>query len=122
MRTTPIGDKEIQLRANPLALLFYKQAFDRDLVGDIVQLQSLQSLQDGDFSGLDMIGLFRIAYAMNKAAEPKASFPNFEDWLGSFETVGFDDPKWITAIVDEAMEGFFRTSKPAPEPKKQKSK
>lgn len=114
MRTTNIGGKEIQLRANPLALLFYKQAFDRDLTADIIKLQSLQSLQDGDFSGLDTVTLFQIAYAMNKAAKPKDTFPQFEDWLASFDTIGFDNPQWIIDIVEEATEGFFRTGGPAP--------
>ncbi len=114
MRTTNIGGKEIQLRANPLALLFYKQAFDRDLIADIIKLQSLQSLQDGDFSSLDMISLFQIAYAMNKAAKPADVFPKFEEWLAQFETIGFDDPQWIIDIVEEAAESFFRTGGPAP--------
>ena len=121
MRTTNIGGKEIQLRANPLALLFYKQAFDRDLVADIVKLQSLQSLQDGDFSSLDMVSLFQIAYVMNKAAKPADVFPGFEEWLAQFETIGFDDPQWIIDVVEEAADGFFRSGRSAP-PKTQKSK
>jgi hypothetical protein len=119
VRTAIIGGKEIQLRANPLALLFYKQAFDRDLVADIVKLQSLQSLQDGDFSSLDMVSLFQIAYAMNKAAKPADVFPGFEEWLAQFETIGFDDPQWIINVVEEAADGFFRSGKSAPESKEQ---
>ena len=119
MRTTNIGGKEVQLRANPLALLFYKQAFDRDLVADIIKLQSLQSLQDGDFSSLDTVTLFQIAYAMNKATKPADVFPKFEEWLAQFETVGFDDPQWIIDVVEEAVDGFFRPGKSAPESKEQ---
>lgn len=119
MRTAIIGGKEIQLRANPLALLFYKQAFDSDLIADLLKLQSLQSLQDGDFSSLDMVGLFQIAYAMNKAAKPADVFPTFEEWLAQFETIGFDDPQWIIDVVEEAADGFFRSGKSAPESKEQ---
>lgn len=119
MRTTNIGGKEIQLRANPLALLFYKQAFDSDLIADLLKLQSLQSLQDGDFSSLDMVSLFQIAYAMNKAAKPADVFPTFEEWLAQFETIGFDDPQWIVDVVEEAADGFFRSGKSAPESKEQ---
>ena len=119
MRTTNIGGKEIQLRANPLALLFYKQAFDSDLIADLLKLQSLQSLQDGDFSSLDMVSLFQIAYAMNKAAKPVDVFPTFEEWLAQFETIGFDDPQWIVDVVEEAADGFFRSGKSAPESKEQ---
>jgi len=119
VRTTNIGGKEIQLRANPLALLFYKQAFDSDLIADLLKLQSLQSLQDGDFSSLDMVSLFQIAYAMNKAAKPADVFPTFEEWLAQFETIGFDDPQWIVYVVEEAADGFFRSGKSAPESKEQ---
>ena len=119
MRTTIIGGKKIQLRANPLALLFYKQAFDSDLIADLLKLQSLQSLQDGDFSSLDMVSLFQIAYAMNKAAKPTDVFPTFEEWLAQFETIGFDDPQWIVDVVEEAADGFFRSGKSAPESKEQ---
>ena len=119
MRTVTIGDKQIALRANPLALLFYKQAFDSDLIADLLKLQSLQSLQDGDFSSLDMVSLFQIAYAMNKAAKPTDVFPKFEEWLAQFETIGFDDPQWIVDVVEEAADGFFRSGKSAPESKEQ---
>ena len=124
MRTAIIGGKEIQLRANPLALLFYKQAFDRDLVADIIKMQSLGSLQDGDFSGLDTVALFQIAYAMNRAAKPGQAFPRFEEWLGELDSIGFDDPQWIVDMAEEATEGFFRTRGPAPKtkPKKPKTK
>jgi len=120
VRTAIIGGKEIQLRANPLALLYYKQEFDRDLLADIIKLQSLQSLQDGDFSSLDMVSLFQIAYAMNKAAKTSETFPGFEEWLDGFDSIGFDDPTWLMAIIEEALDGFFRTSKPTS--KKQKAK
>ena len=119
MRKIVLGNKEIELRANPLALLFYKQAFDRDLIADILKLQSLQSLQDGDFSSLDTVSLFQIAYAMNKAAKPADVFPKFEEWLAQFETIGFDDPQWIIDVVEEAADGFFRSGKSAPESKEQ---
>lgn len=119
MRTAIIGGREIQLRANPLALLFYKQAFDRDLVSDIVRMQALARLQDGDFSGLDTVTLFQIAYAMNKAAKPADVFPKFEEWLAQFETIGFNDPQWIIDVVEEATDGFFRPGKSAPESKEQ---
>ena len=121
MRTAIIGGKEIQLRANPLALLFYKQAFDSDLIADLLKLQSLQSLQDGDFSSLDTISLFQIAYAMNKAAKPTDVFPKFEEWLAQFETIGFDDPQWIIDVVEEAADGFFRSGQSTP-PETQTSK
>ena len=38
MREIKLGDKEVKIRATPLALLFYKQEFKSDLIGAIVFL------------------------------------------------------------------------------------
>jgi len=126
MRTTKIGDKELELRANPLALFFYRQAFGKDLIGDIAALQSLQKLKDGDFSQFDSVMLLQLAYAMNKASKPGKTFPAFEAWLNELDAVAFDDPEWMVGIVEEAVDGFFRTTRAAAEtqrkPKKSKSK
>src|SRR5690554_6682134 len=70
MRKVKLGEKELELRASPLALLFYRQAFGKDLIADLVSLQSLQGLAKGDFSGLDTVLLLQIAYAMHRAAKP----------------------------------------------------
>jgi len=121
VRTTNIGGKEIQLRANPLALLYYKQEFDRDLIADFIELKDLEAIQHGDFSKFDMLAIFRFAYAMNRAATPKDAGPNFEQWLSELDSVGLDDPDWLLAVFDEAVEGFFRSGQSAP-PKNQKSK
>jgi hypothetical protein len=56
---------------------------------------------------------------MNKAAKPADVFPEFEEWLAQFETIGFDDPQWIIDVVEEAADGFFRSGKSAPESKEQ---
>ena len=126
MRTTKIGDKELELRANPLALFFYRQAFGKDLIGDIAALQSLQKLKDGDFSQFDSVMLLQLAYAMNKASKPGETFPAFEAWLEALDTVAFDKPQWMMDIVEEAVDGFFRTTRTAAEkqrkPKESKSK
>jgi|SRR5690625_74831 len=110
MRKIKLGEKEVALRASPLALLFYRQAFNRDLIADLMGLQSLQSLAEGDFSSLDTVLLLQFAYAMIRAAEPKKNFPGFEQWLGDLDGVDFSDPEWITAVAEEAADGFFRTA------------
>ena len=42
MREISIGSKTIGLKATPLALLFYKQEFGHDLVGDLVKINGMQ--------------------------------------------------------------------------------
>jgi hypothetical protein len=105
MRTIKIGEKEIGLKATPLALLYYKQEFKTDLIGDLLKMQALAN----DPSALDSVAILQIAWAMNKAAEGKGkTFPHFESWLEQFEYVDFSDADTMTAIMDEAADGFFR--------------
>jgi len=105
MRTIKIGEKEIGLKASPLALLYYKQAFGSDLVGDLVKMQDLEK----DPSKIDSVVILQVAWAMNKAAEGKGkTFPHFESWLDQFEYVDFSDADTMTAIMNEAADGFFR--------------
>jgi len=116
MRKVRLGNKDLELRASPLALLFYRQAFGKDLIADLVSLQSLQGLAKGDFSGLDTLLLLQIAYAMNRAAKPGTNFPDFEQWLGELEYIDFGDTDWIMGVAEEAMEGFFRSAGSATPP------
>jgi|LFRM01.1.fsa_nt_gb hypothetical protein len=117
MRTVTIGDKQIALRANPLALFYYRQAFGQDMVAAVMELQSkMQLVGQGDFSGMDMIGIFQLAYAMHKAAEPNKVQMSFEEWLGHFDGLGLgEEENWVVDVVQEAIDGLFRTGKPAPE-------
>ena len=124
MRKVKLGGKEIELRASPLALLFYRQAFGKDLIADLVGLQSLQGLAKGDLSGLDSVLLLQIAYVMNRAAKPEKSFPSFEQWLGELDGIDFGDGEWLLAVADEAIDGFFRSARaaaPATKPGKRQS-
>jgi len=124
MRKVKLGNKELELRASPLALLFYRQTFGKDLIADLVGLQSLQGLVEGDLSGLDSVLLLQIAYVMNRAARLEERFPNFEQWLSELENVDFGDAAWLLAVTDEAVDGFFRSARaephPATQPKRKK--
>ena len=83
MRTTIIGGKEIQLRANPLALFFYRQTFNQDMMVAVMELQSkMQRVGEGDYFSLDMVGIFQLAYAMHKASwkMPIMSIPEKSPW------------------------------------------
>src|SRR5690606_772434 len=110
MRKVKLGGKELELRASPLALLFYRQAFNRDLIADLMELQSLQDLAKGDFKKFKSMLFLQFAYAMHRAAKPSSNFPGFEQWLGELENVDFGDTDWILGVAEEAMEGFFRSA------------
>lgn len=105
MRELNIGDKTIRVRATPLTLLYYKQAFGSDLVGDLVKMKDIEN----DPSKFDSVTIMQIAWAMAKAdAGPGKQFPSFETWLSELEGFDFSDPQMILAIMDEAADGFFR--------------
>ena len=103
MREITIGDKQIRVRATPLALLFYKQEFNTDLVGDLMSMQNMVN----DPSQFDALKFLQLIWAMAKADDAK-NFPSFETWLSSFENFDFADADVMTAVVEEATDGFFR--------------
>jgi hypothetical protein len=105
MRTIQIGEKQIGLKATPLALLYYKQAFNSDLIGDMLKMQHIAD----DPSEFDAVLLLQIAWAMAKAHEGVGKpFPSFESWVAGLESFDFSDTDILTSIMDEAADGFFR--------------
>ncbi|MBE2934953.1 hypothetical protein HPJ99_06860 [Anoxybacillus flavithermus] len=108
MRTIQIGEKQIGLKATPLALLYYKQAFNNsDLIGDMMKMQSLAD----DPSTFDSVLLLQIAWAMAKAHEGVGKpFPDFTTWVAELDSFDFSDTTVMGAIMDEATDGFFRRS------------
>lgn len=103
MREITIGDKQVRLRATPLALLFYKQEFNADLIGDLISMQTIAS----DPSQFDALKFLQLIWAMAKADDAK-SFPSFETWLSNLNNFDFTDQDIMTAVVEEATDGFFR--------------
>lgn len=107
MRTIKIGEKEIGLKATPLALLYYKQEFKTDLIGDMMKMQRLAD----DPSTFDSVLLLQIAWAMAKAHEGVGKpFHDFTTWVAELESFDFSDTAVMGAIMDEATDGFFRRS------------
>ena len=120
MREINIGGKEIRVRANPLALLFYKQEFKRDAIGDLATMFApmMAGGQETDpltmFKSIDSINLLQLIWAMNKADAPLNSpFPSFEGWISELEYFDLADANSMTGLVEEAMAGFFRTGQQA---------
>jgi hypothetical protein len=103
MREIQIGDKTIRVRATPLALLYYKQEFNADLIGDLISMEALET----DPSQFDSIKVLQLIWAMNKADDAK-NFPNFEGWLSGLDGIDFADNDMMTAVIEEATDGFFR--------------
>ncbi len=103
MREITIGEKTIRVRATPLALLYYRQEFKTDLIGDLISMQAMSS----DPSQFDALKFLQLIWAMAKADDAKG-FPSFEAWLADMESFDFADNDIMTAVVEEATDGFFR--------------
>lgn len=107
MREIKIGEQTIGLRASPLALLFYKQEFGRDLVGDLIKLGKIGE----DFEDFDSVVLLQIAWALAKAEKGlNKQFPSFPVWINGLEIFDVTDMDVVQTIVDEAVDGFFRAA------------
>lgn len=113
MKTVEINDKKIGLRASPMALLFYQQNFDSDLIADLAKFQeeNMEKISNGDFKSFNSIKLLQMAWAMNKAAKYPEQFPTFEEWLNQFDSFQVTNAKFIMGIIKEATDGFFRSGK-----------
>lgn len=106
MRTVKIGDKEVGLKGTPLALLYYRQEFKTDLLGDLTKFSKINK---DDLSDFDSIALLRLAWAMAKADNGVGKqFPNFTAWLEELDSFDLSDQDMILSIIEEAQAGFFR--------------
>lgn len=103
MREIQIGDKTIRVRATPLALLYYRQEFKSDLIGDLVSMQAMAT----DPSRFDALKFLQLIWAMAKA-DKSEGFPSFESWLASLDSFDFADQDLLAAVMEEATDGFFR--------------
>lgn len=107
MREVKIGDKTISIKATPIALLYYKQEFGTDMIADLIQLSQINE-SNVSINGLTLL---QLVWAMNKAAEGVGKpFPSFANWLLSFENFDVTDADAIQSIINEAVDGFFRTA------------
>lgn len=114
MRELSIGGKTVRVRATPLALLYYKQAFKSDLIGDMIKMQYMAD----DPSQLDTIACLQMIWAMAKADNYGKSFPSFESWLGGLDSIDFSEPSFLVAALEEAADGFLGKGQGFQQPKK----
>lgn len=107
MKTIKLGSQEVGIKGTPLSLLFYKQEFKSDLVGDLVKLGSALKKSE---ENIDMVLLLQITWAMAKTATGVGKqFPNFEKWLDSLDGFDCTNQELMFEILGEARNGFFRS-------------
>lgn len=105
MRELNIGEQKVRVRATPLALLFYKQEFRGDLLGDLIKMREMEQ----DPSKFDALAFLQLVWAMAKADSFGKPFPGFQEWLASLESFDISDPEFLQAAMEEAADGFFRS-------------
>ena len=110
MKELNIGETKIRVRATPLALLYYKQEFKSDLLGDLVKMEAIKT----DPSKLDSVALLQLIWAMAKADAHPSQFPSFEGWLSGLTGFDLTDKDLLSAALEEAADGFFRRGKLGP--------
>ena len=103
MRELIIGGKTVRVKASPLALLYYKQEFGSDLLGDFSKMKNVEK----DPSGIDTVFILQLTWAMAKADAYGKTFSGFEAWLQSLDSVDFSDPAFFLAAIEEAAAGFL---------------
>ena len=105
MRTVKFGKTLVGVKVSPLTPFLYKREFKSDLLGDIMGMQKLVDNPEN----IDIILLLQITYAMAKTVEYGKDFPDFEGWLASLDAIDLGDNEFILGIMEEAMEGLFRS-------------
>lgn len=114
MRVLKIGESHLNIKSSPLTLLFYKQEFHRDMLGDFVSMEKMKE----DSSKVDSIAILQIIWAMAKtAAYGKDGWPGFVDWLSKLEDFDFADETLLVNAMEEAAQGLFRSAGKAAPPK-----
>lgn len=120
MKELQIGSKVVRIRATPLALIYYKQEFKKDLVGDLLKMvQDLMGAnllkgdvnlgaENIDIGALDVSLFLQLTWAMSKADNFGKEFPTFETWVSQLEEFDLFSNDLITQVITEAASGFFR--------------
>lgn len=106
MKELDIGGKVLRVKATPLTLLFYKQEFNHDLIGDLGRMVDSEK----DMSRFDALIFLQVVWAMNKTCDYK-NIPDFKTWLSEFDEFDFSDAEMLSEIMEEARKGFFRKAK-----------
>jgi hypothetical protein len=87
-------------KASPLALLFYRQAFNAPIIQD----------WDTWAEDKDTLKLYQILWALEKTAlegQQRAAFPDFETWIETLEPLPLTDAGFTVPLGEEVARGFL---------------
>lgn len=117
MREIMIGAEPVEIKASPLTLNIYKREFQRQILGDYLQmvgggdLEELQNKNEEELAdSFDFVIVLQLAWAMAKTAQYPQPFPSFDRWLADFEFINLGDQNLAKEILEEANHGLFRTN------------
>ncbi len=82
-KTVNIAGKDVDLKANGMTLIKYKDQFGRDLIVDFNAVQKAFET-DGAISGETFEIVAKLTYTMARQAD-KSMLMNFEDWMDQFD-------------------------------------
>lgn len=103
MREIELCGNKVRIKATPLTLLFYRQEFDSDMIGDLMRMREIST----NPAAYDGLRLLQMIWALMKTDKPK-EFPAFETWLDGLDCFDFTDQIILEAVTEEASDGFFR--------------
>lgn len=111
MREITLGEKTVTIAASPITLYIYSREFGpkSDLIGD---LMSFGGIASGDMSGVRILLLYQMLWAMCKTAKLGAEFPGFPEWLIANPELDISDSALWVVVLEEAQRGLFRGGAP----------
>lgn len=117
MKRIKLGNREINIQASPMTLVYYKREFGQSFSGDLLEIQKI--FLTGDQKTFDDVNLLQMIWAMEKTAKGGKQI-DFETWLGQFEWLNLSDV--LLEVTEVAMDATFRSPpeepKEKPKPKK----
>lgn len=117
MKRIKLGDREVDIQASPMTLVYYKREFAQSFSGDLLDIQNIYLT--GDLKTFDDVNLLQMIWAMEKTAKG-GKLVDFETWLGQFEWFNLSDV--MLDVTEVAKDATFRSPpeepKEKPKPKK----
>lgn len=114
MKRIKLGNREINIQASPMTLVYYKREFGQSFSGDLLEFQTI--FVTGDQKKFDDVNLLQMIWAMEKTARGGKQI-DFDTWLGQFEYLNLTEV--YAEVTEVAMDATFRE---APEEEKPKPK
>lgn len=107
MREIKVNESIIGVNASALALLFYKQEFNDDMIKSFTKFSMGLNKDKTNYDGLQLL---QFVWALNKAYKLPEKQPSFAIWLESID-FDFGDEVAVEEVVAEIVDGYFRSKK-----------